>query len=186
MIGEGWSVPRAEPAPVLPILGVLGADGQLAEQAIAAFSELHGEVALRGPVVPFDDTDYYEPELGSALTRQYLAFSALFAAEQLAELKEQATELEQRFAAAGRRRINLDPGYIDATKVVLASYKVGPQKLHVGRGVWADLVLWYSHGQFQRLPWTFPDLQSEAHLPLFERARGHYKGLARAWRRELR
>ncbi len=181
---ERWTPPSQPPAPVLPILGVLGLDEGLTEEAIAAFAERHGPVCLRGPRVPFDGTDYYEPELGAGLTRQYLALSTLFAAEELATLKALATELEQRLVASdGRRRVNLDPGYVDATKVVLASYKVGPQKLHVGRGVWADLVLWYSHGRFQRLPWTFPDLQDDAHLPFFERARGHYKGLARAWRR---
>ena len=169
----------------MPILGVLGGPQAPWEAAVAAFSEVYGPVALSGPVVPFDRTDYYEKEFGEGLRRQYLAFSELVPAEALVEIKEHTAALETRFASsAGDRGINLDGGYVDATKVVLASFKVGPQKLHVGRGVWADLVLWYSHGAFQRLPWTFPDLRDDAHLPFFERARGHYKGLARAWRRE--
>lgn len=181
--------PRDVAPPVLPILGLLAADTTLAEQTAERFAEPYGGIALRGPWVPFDRTDYYEPELGSGLQRRYLACGAFVEAEPAAliALKEQAWRLEQELAdEGGHRRVNLDPGTLDATRVVLASFKVGPQKLYAGQRVWADLVLWFSRGAFSPLPWTFPDLRGPEHWPFFEAARGHYKGLLRAWRRELR
>lgn len=178
--------PREEAPPVLPIVGLLAADTALAEQTVERFAAAYGGIAERGAWVPFDRTDYYQPELGAGLQRCYLACASLVEPEPAAliALKEHAWRLEQQLAAEdGRRRVNLDPGTLDATRVVLASFKVGPQKLYAGQRVWADLVLWFSRGAYQPLPWTFPDLRGPEHWPFFAAARAHYKGLLRAWRK---
>lgn len=171
--------PRDLPPPSLPVLGVLCPEPALGREAAEAFAEPFGGVSLWGEVAPFDQTGYYAAEMGEGLQRFYCACGELVPAEDLPRLKWRAWEVEQRSLAGVRRAVNLDPGLLDHTKVVLASFKAGPQKLHLGGGVWADLVLYYSHGAYGPLPWTFPDLRGGDHLGFFAAARRRYKELLR-------
>jgi hypothetical protein len=130
--------------------------------------------------VAFDRTDYYEPEMGPGLTRVFASLGLLVAPTELVEIKHAAFAVEQRFEAGGRRRVNLDPGYLDGAKVVLASFKPGPYKLYLGRAVWADTVLYHAGGRFQPLPWTFPDLQAGPHVEFLSSCRARYRQLLRS------
>lgn len=172
--------PRAEPAAVLPILGVLAADEALGRSAADELGAQLGGVDQAGPVVPFDRTRYYEPEMGAELRRWYCSFNDLVPATALPRLKAAAWAVEQRMLHDGRRSVNLDPGVLDLHKVVLASFKAGPQKLYLGVGVWADIVLYFDSGAYVPLRWTFPDLRGPEHGPFFAAARQRYKALLRA------
>jgi hypothetical protein len=139
------------------------------------FGEAYGGVDLWGEPAPFDQTGYYEAEMGGQLQRFYCSCVELVPSEGLGELKRRAWELEQQELDGGRRRVNLDPGLLDHTKVVLASFKSGPQKLHLGGGIWADMVLYYAGGAYGPLPWTFPDLRGGDHSRFFSEARRRFK-----------
>jgi hypothetical protein len=156
------------------VLGVLGRDLEAMRAAAEAFAAPLEGIALWGDPLPFDQTTYYEAELGAGLTRFYCAAARLVPPETLPDLKRAAWDLEQQLGAGRRRTVNLDPGYLDASKVVLASFKAGPQKLHLGGGVWADPVLHYGDGAWRPLPWTFPDLKGSEHHGFFAGARRAY------------
>lgn len=173
------SGPQKGPRPVQMIAGVMAADKALAREAVELFAEPWGGIDLHGEAVPFDQTDYYAPEMGPHLQRWYVSLRQLAAAEDLVRVKQQAWEVEQRYGVAEKRRVNLDPGYLDAAKLVLASFKPGPQKIYLGQGVWADLVLLYQHGAFGPLPWSFPDFRDGSHATFFAAARQRYKALLR-------
>jgi hypothetical protein len=164
------------------IVGLLTGDEQRRRDAVDELAHDWGEPELWGAAEPFGTT-YYEAEMGAGLSRTFVGFSRLVSAPRLSELKNTTWALEQRLTDGGRRRVNLDPGSLDATKVVLASFKPGPYKLYLGGSIWADLVLYFANGAFQALPWTFPDLRTGSHLEFFTRARARYKGLLRSWRR---
>jgi hypothetical protein len=161
------------------VLGVLSGDLERARSVALRFAERHGGVVLWGAPAPFDQTGYYEVEMGQGLQRFYCACADLVPQEELPAIKRQAWDLEQQQLEGARRRVNLDPGVLDHTKVVLASFKAGPQKLHLGGGIWADLVLYYSHGAYGPLPWTFPDLRGGDHARFFAEARQVYKARLR-------
>jgi hypothetical protein len=144
-------------------------------EAARLFAEPLGGIGVWGEPMAFDKTAYYEPEMGAGLSRRFLCTCSLASATRLGELKATAWDIEQRFAVDGRRRVNLDPGYLDHGKVVLASFKPGPQKLFIGQGVWADIVLFFAHGAYGALPWSFPDLRSQQHEAFFMAARQHYR-----------
>jgi len=174
--------PRPPPEPSLVVVGAIAGDAALGREAAAAFAEPWGGVALWGEAAPFDPTGYYAPELGADLTRAFGA-AGLAPADALPELKARAWAVERDYARAGRRRVNLDPGLLDATKLVLASFKPGPQKLYLGDGVWADVVLYLDHGRLGPLPWTFADLREGPHVTWAGRARERLKALRRERRR---
>ncbi len=147
----------APPPSVKPIAALLYRDMAAREQALAALSVRWGAIAHCGAAHPFDRTAYYAAEMGTDLVRCVVAFAGLWEPPRLVEAKHEASAVEDALRTGGKRSVNVDPGYLDLFKVVLASWKGRGNKLYLERGVWADLQLTFGKGRFQPLPWTFPD-----------------------------
>ena len=145
------------------------------EESLALLGEAFSPLDFQGPRHPFDRTDYYREEMGAGLSRMLVSFRGLISPLSLADAKLKAREIEGRFRVEGKRRINVDVGYLDLFKVVLASCKERGQKLYLGHGVWADLTLTYANGTFHPLPWSFPDFASGTYDGDLLAIRGLYK-----------
>ena len=131
-------------------------------QAIARLEPAFSPVDHQGAALPFNQTDYYQAEMGGGLRRVLVSFSSLVSPAELAVAKHAAAAVEDALRnPSGDRTVNVDVGYLDLFKVVLASFKGRGQKLYLGRGVWADLTLTYSEGRFHPLAWTFPDFRGD-------------------------
>jgi hypothetical protein len=152
-------------APCKRILAVLAAAPEWPPTLCAALEERFGPIDYRGPFLPFEDNrsapegGYYAAEMGAPLWRGWLSFRGTVAPAFLPEWTRRFRDLEAAWSRDGKRRFNLDPGYMDADKVVLASRKRGPFKIYLDEGVWADMVLGYSRGVFAPTPWAFPDFR---------------------------
>jgi hypothetical protein len=129
------------------------------ESALDALRDTWGEIDFIGADRPFDTTDYYEREMGKNLQRRLVTFKKLISPETIREAKLTCNQLEDRFAGERGRNINLDIGYLDHNKIVLASAKGAGQKIYLGDGIWADLVGRYRAGRYQPFEWTFPDFR---------------------------
>jgi hypothetical protein len=81
----------------------------------------------------------------------------MIAQDRLPEIKLATNAIEQAHAAGGRRRVNIDPGYLLLERFVLATGKNYSHRIYLGHGIYADLTLIYRQGTFQTLPWTYPD-----------------------------
>jgi hypothetical protein len=118
-----------------------------------------GALDFKGTFASFDATGYYRDEFGEGLHRGFVSFGGLFDPGELPAFKREAAALEAAWSRDGRRSCNLDAGYLDPDKLVLASYKRGPGKLYLRDGIYADMQLKYAKGLFEPLPWAFPDLR---------------------------
>ena len=125
----------------------------------ARLEDRWGPIDFRGGVHPFDVTDYYAGEMGSELHRRLVSFETLVPPERLRQAKLETNAIEDAMAVGGSRSVNLDVGYLDHNKIVLASVKYAGQKIHLGDGVYADLVARYRQGRYQPFEWTFPDFR---------------------------
>jgi hypothetical protein len=151
--------PRAEPL-VQPFAALLYRDAAALEAALARLAAAFSPVEPRGPAHPFDQTDYYAAEMGPGLQRVLVGFVRLEPAGWLVPAKQAAVACEDALRFEGRRVVNIDVGYVDLGKVVLASGKGRPTKLYLAQGVWADLTLAFAEGRWHPLPWSFPDFRT--------------------------
>jgi Domain of unknown function (DUF4416) len=125
----------------------------------------YGPIALASEAFDFTETDYYAATMGVDLKKQFLAFERLIDPAALAGIKRQTNEWEVEYAAPGKhgepRPLNLDPGYITAAKLILASTKDHAHRIYLQDGIYAELTLAYRSRRWQPLEWTYPDYRRD-------------------------
>ncbi len=151
-----------EPAPVKLIIGILASGPDLLEAAVDNLTQTHGPVDLKSPTWHFTQTDYYNDQIGTDIIRAFIAFEKLIDPAELADIKIAANKLEQTLADTSKtscpRPVNIDPGYIEPSKLVLASTKNFAHRIYIGKKIWAEVTLTYSKS-WQSFPFTFPDFK---------------------------
>lgn len=169
----------ADPPRVKPIVGILAAAPDLLGEACEALSESFGAIDLTSEPRPWTASDYYAAELGRHPWRQYVAHDTLHDPGELAVRKVAANELEGRWRKHGGRAVNLDPGYVDLQKLVLASTKDASHRIYVGSGVFAEATLRFVAGRFAPWPYTYRDYAEDEALEFFTRVRARYRAQLR-------
>jgi hypothetical protein len=150
-----------EPKAVKYFVGMMSAEIDLLSAVETDLSAVLGGVEERSEIRPWMVSRFYEREMGSGLMRRFLSFEPLLSPEKLAEIKITTQRIEERYRRAacngGGRRINLDPGYLEAGKVVLASTKNASQRIYLRAGIFAEATLLYYDGAFHGCDYTYPD-----------------------------
>ncbi len=167
----------SEPQPaeaVKLVASLFSGDGGVLAEAIAALSGQYGRADFISNPVPFDYTDYYAREFGASLIRRFVAFEDLIRPEALADVKLWTNGLEKGLAREGRRRVNIDPGYMAKAHLILATGKGFTHRPYLRDGIYADLTLVFRDRTFHPLPWTYPDYASPEMIGMLIRIRERY------------
>ncbi len=166
------------PPPAKLVCGVLfnpAVEWAFVEDALAAD---FGEIDLHSPTWPFDFTDYYDHETGPGVQRTFVAFERLVAMDALPDIKRRTNEIEaelaRRLDVPAPRPVNLDPGYVDAAKLVLATTKDQAHRIYLRDGLYAEVTLTFRGGRFEAWPWTYLDYASGRYHEFFGQVRGRY------------
>ena len=165
------------PPAVKLFVGMLSAHADLLEVARAMLEDEHGPVDAASDLIDFDFTRYYEPEMGSGLKRQFLSFAQLVAPDRLARIKLRTNEIEREIALRHRtaaRPVNLDPGYLTLSKVILATTKDHAHRIYLADGIYAEVTLSWRDRAWRPWPWTYPDYVTDAYVGFFSRVREGY------------
>jgi hypothetical protein len=166
----------SKPPRVKLICGMISARGELFTQASLALTDQFGPVDIASEVMAFDFTSYYDHEMGHPLYRQFVAFDKLVCPDILASAKLATNAIEAEFKTSASqgspaRPINLDVGYIEPAKLILASMKNFSHRIYVGCGVFAEVTLMFHKVGWDAFPWTFPDYASGRYSPFLNAAR---------------
>jgi len=161
------------------ICGMISTRVELFEEAQKCLEKAYGPIDVESDVMDFDHTHYYDEQMGTPLLRKFIAFDKPATPKVLPEMKLLTNSLECDFASkAGptpARPINLDPGYIELSKLVLASMKNFSHRIYLDRGVFGEITLFYRQGNWEALPWTFPDYASGQYHPFLTNARNRLR-----------
>ena len=160
--------------PVKLICGFIFSDKELLNKAFSKLSHKFGKVDFESEIMNFDYTDYYEKEMGGNLKRCFISFKRLVYPYKLSSIKRFANNLETKLSIKGKRKINIDPGYLNSSKLVLATTKDYSHRVYLSRGIFAEVTLSFQGVSFKPWQWTYPDYKTEAYLQIFNQIRSNY------------
>ena len=173
------------PEPVALICGILAGREEWLEAALQLLERHLGTIEEMSDVFPFDCTRYYEPAMGPNLLRRFAAFSRLIDPGRLAEIKHLTNRLEGEVVGEVPRPVNLDPGTLNGSQLVLASTKPYAHRVYLRDGIYAEVTLVWSAregGGWRALPWTYPDYAAATYHPFLRAVRARYLAVRRASR----
>lgn len=163
------------PKDVKLIAGLLAADAGSLERARSILGGIYGPQDLESGALDFEFTEYYNEEMGEKILRQYISFGRLISPDALAGIKLDTNRIEAELAVSGKRKVNIDPGYLDLSKMVLATTKDSTYRVYLGRGIYAQSTLYFKDKSYRPWPWTYPDYQAPETIEFFNKARKIYK-----------
>lgn len=136
----------------------------------------------------FTFTDYYQPEMGQGLYRCFLSFEKLINPEQLPGIKLRTNELETKlkfFYPERPRPANLDPGYLTASALIMATAKDFAHRIPLSQGIYAHLELLFLRKGVRLLDWTYPDFRQAGYQEFFLKVREIYLAQLKSPSRQL-
>ena len=166
------------PQRVKLVIGMLAKDKKLFDAVEEFFFNKFGEVDYRSPLVSFNHTDYYKKEMGHPIRRRFISFEKLISPEHIARIKAITNSLEEKFArrkgGSLTRRINIDPGYISDSKLILATTKDYYHRVYLNKGMYAEVTLAWKNASFQPFEWTYPDYRTAKYISILNAIRNAY------------
>ena len=157
--------------PVKLIVGVLYPNDVLWSWTKRALANLWGEPEAESDPFLFSSlTDYYH-NIAPVLYRRFRSFRGLFDPDRIAEWKHAGIDVERESGVV--RRVNVDPGYLNGARIVLASTKDHAHRIYLGMGIFAEVTMRYRRGRWVSFDYTFPDF-----------ADGRYDGFLSVVRRQ--
>jgi hypothetical protein len=160
--------------PVKLIVGFIFKEEGILSQAKRILERHFEKIDFLSQILAFTHTDYYEKEFGKDLKRQFISFKKLISPSELYRIKIITNRIEQRLSKAKRRQINLDPGYLDLAKLVLASTKDYKHRIYLNKGIYAEVTLFYQAGSFRPWDWSYPDYKTPEYIDIFNKIREIY------------
>jgi hypothetical protein len=164
-----------DPKPVKLIIGILASNHQCLHLAVDSLSDKFGKIDLSSEVWPFNHTDYYKEETGPRILRQFVSIKQLIVPDKLAKIKHQTNKLEQKLAKKLAlpltRPLNLDPGIIEPSKMVLATTKNYSHRIYIGKKMYAEVTLIFDKGSWQPQAYTYPDYRQQCYFDFFDKVR---------------
>ena len=163
-----------KPAPALLFAAVFSRHESALDWARERIEGNWGPVVMASERFEHSETQYYTAEMGEGLRKLFLVVDGWLDPARLPDLKLQTNTWEQELADIGgypeTRPLNIDPGYLTLSKIVLASAKDRAHRIYLRDGIYGEECLYYLGG-WQSRPWTYPDYQRPDFQHFFDEVR---------------
>lgn len=158
------------------VISVIHSSLDALADALKALEKRFGRVQCETEGADCHEADMYREEMGYHLQRRFFSFDRPVWRDSLPDLKATCHKIEAQFADRVRddyffRTVNLDPGVLSPINLVMASHRELGHRIYLKDGVFAELALVYSRGQFVRLPWTSEDYVTPQAIEFFTSVR---------------
>lgn len=158
------------------IIGVIYHDPDILERAMKILVEEFGETDGMCEEFSFSEefSNYYDGELGGEGMRRIYSFKNTVDPSRQAEIKIRTNEIEKMFSTDSGRLINLDPGFINHGRLMLATTKNAGFRIPLSDGIYTELTLFFARGAWHKFPWSYRDYQSERVQSFLTEVRHNY------------
>lgn len=164
-----------DPSPVKYFCGVITAFPAAVEPVREELAKILGDIDISVGPFPWDFTSYYSRDMGEGLKRYFFSFKELRSPAELAAVKIGTNSIEDDAAGVFKeaaRPVNLDPGYISSSAMILASTKPFSHRIYIGGGIYAQVdYLFKEKGAVEFNPWVYPDYKTPEYLEFFQQVR---------------
>lgn len=163
------------PPPGKLIVSYIYASMDALAESLKRLERQFGPVEFETIDIPCTSQDRYGEEMGEGLNRRFFSFEKSVPRDALPALKKITSKVEPHYAdIVGEtlfRSVNIDPGILSPDNLVMASTRAYNHRPYLTDGIYTDLQLVWSRGQFVQLPWTNQDFCHDEAIDLFERVR---------------
>ncbi|MFH1248172.1 MAG: DUF4416 family protein [Candidatus Omnitrophota bacterium] len=153
--------------PVKLISGFIFKDELIYKKTKGILERQYGSIDFESQAIDFIHTDFYKSEIGTNLKRKFISFKKLIPPNHLSSVKTFANKIEKKFSSNNKRAVNIDPGYLDLSKMVLATTKDFTHRIYLDKGIFAEVTLFFQGKSYKCWPWTYPDYQTPEHIAIF-------------------
>jgi len=167
--------PRLPDHKVKLVAGLLFTEKAVFLKAKIAMERIFGRADFESESLDFSHTGYYAEEMGQGLKRKFLSFKRPVGLKSIYNVKLRTNALERQMTRSGSRAVNIDPGYLDLSKLVLFSTKDYSHRVYLDKGIFAEVTLFYKDSTFNPWPWTYPDYKTKAYIDIFNSLREKYR-----------
>ncbi len=161
----------SSPEPALLFAGILYHDTSYLEKAKDTLLKLFGPALKETPSFDWDHSDYYREEIGGPIKKTYLFFKKLISPEEIVDIKLKTNDIENSLSVNGKRKVNLDPGYLTRSKIVLATQKNYSHRLYLSKGIYGEVTLIFKDKTYIPHIFTYTDYQDPKYIEIFIDAR---------------
>ncbi|MDO8747093.1 MAG: DUF4416 family protein [Thermodesulfovibrionales bacterium] len=167
----------ANPKPALLFTGILYSDKSYLSKAKESLLKIFGSTLLETPQISWDFSEYYKEEIGSPIMRTFIFFKDLINRAEIADIKLRTNDIETSLSIDGKRKVNLDPGYLTLANVILATTKGYAHRIYLGKGIYGEVSLLYREKDKAFVPniFTYSDYQDKKCIEMFVKAREFLK-----------
>ena len=168
-----WELKK--PKPVKLIVAIMAADKTCLKAAIRALEANLGTIDLSSDAWDFNKTTYYKDQTGENILKQFVSIEKLIDPGDLAKIKHKTNKLERKLAKKLQsqfpRPVNLDPGVIEPSKLILATTKNYSHRIYIGKKMYAEVTLIFDKGKWQFFGYTYPDYRQPCYMDFFDKVR---------------
>jgi hypothetical protein len=159
------------------VIGFIYKNEEIVEKVKDALINEFGKIDFESAALNFIHTDYYNKEIGENLLKKFISFEKLVNPDKLFDIKIFTNSIEQKFLYNGtnNRMINIDPGLLSLSKLVLATTKNYDHRIYIGKGIFAEVTLRWTQKNFKEFEWTYPDFRTEEYKRILGKIREIYK-----------
>jgi hypothetical protein len=153
------------------ICGLMIANTIDISKAIEIVNSKISRVFFTSNIYNFDYSTYYKNEFGDNLKKILLVGERL-EIETLNSLKILSNKIETQYKIDDKRTINIDPGFMTLSKIVLYTTKKYAASIPINEEINAIIELVFENSSYQPLNWTYPDYSKL--IPFFNSVRKNY------------